>query len=98
MKNIKNLGLWLGIIIFLIIATILYFTFFRTYQVDFDPQGGTWIATVQVVKNKRVVKPQDPIRENYDFVGWFLDDEIYDFNSPVTKNLTFVAHWKEKDK
>ena len=80
----------------ILLAIILYFSYFRSFQVDFDPQGGTWIATTQVRINKTVAQPQDPLRAGYVFDGWYLVDEPYDFKRPVTQNLTLVAHWKEK--
>ncbi len=96
MKQNKKIISIVSIVLLVVVAIILYFSYFRSFQVDFDPQGGTWIATMQVRINNTIVKPQDPIREGYVFDGWYLDDEPYDFTSPVKENLTLVAHWKEK--
>ena len=98
MKINKKIFALMGAIIIIIVAFIFYFVFFRSFQVDFEPNGGTWIATEQVRIKKQVKEPKKPIREGYIFEGWYLGDKLYDFNSPVTQNLTLVAHWKEVEK
>lgn len=86
----------IGAIMVGIVALIFYFTCLRSFQVDFEPNGGTWIATQQVRINKQVKEPTEPIKEGYIFEGWYLNDSLYDFQTPVTQNLTLVAHWREK--
>ncbi len=84
----------LGIVLVIALA-IVYFTTLRTFSVIFDSQGGTWFKTEEVRINKKAQEPGEPILEGYTFLGWYLDNELYDFNRPVTKNITLVAKWKE---
>ena len=35
----------------------------------------------------------DPIRDGYQFDGWFTGNTAYDFSKPVTQNLTLTAKW-----
>ena len=54
--------------------------------------------TQLVLKDGKVVEPTVGARANYTFVGWYLDLEdanSYDFNLPVTKELTLYAKWDE---
>lgn len=32
-------------------------------------------------------------RSAYVFDGWYLEDELYDFDTPVNDNITLTAHW-----
>ena len=51
-----------------------------------------------VVENEKAVKPADPAREGYDFLGWYKDNGLtaaYDFENPVTENLTLYAKWEK---
>lgn len=41
-----------------------------------------------------VVKPTDPTKGGYKFLGWYFLDKPYDFNTPVTANFTLVAKWE----
>lgn len=62
---------------------------------DLGYEGGTPPPGVIVGKGTKVTKPADPVREGYIFLGWFLEDEEYDFNLPVEADITLVAHWEE---
>lgn len=67
----------------------------KTYTVTFDTQGGNLISSVEVKKNDVVARPNNPTKEGYTFLEWRLDDEIYDFNQKVIKDITIVATWKK---
>lgn len=53
---------------------------------------------IQIIEtNNQVIEPKDPVREDYKFLGWHLDDELYDFDQQVTSNLKLVAKWELTD-
>lgn len=67
--------------------------------VSFDTNGGEKINSVKVTRNDTVDEPKTPVREGYDFIGWFTDKDLtvkYDFAAKVTKNITLYAGWTEK--
>ena len=66
------------------------------YTVKFDSNGGSSVADKVVTKGNKVAKPSDPTKSNFEFVEWQLNGKKYDFNSPVTADITLVAKWKEK--
>ena len=66
------------------------------YTVTFDSDGGTPVTPQVVKKGEKAEKPADPKKANYDFDGWYLKKVPYDFNTPVTEDITLVAQWKEK--
>ncbi len=50
-----------------------------------------------IVPGKTLVeKPKEPTMKYYKFVGWYLDDKLYDFKEPVTKDLFLVAKFEKK--
>lgn len=67
------------------------------YSVSFvDDYGGASISTVSVKAGQTVSRPEDPTLSGFEFLGWFIDSEcqeIYDFTTPVTKNLVLYAGW-----
>ncbi len=72
----------------------------ESYLVDFDSNGGTYVKPQEVEDGEKVVKPTDPTRECYDFVGWYLDSALtkeYDFTTPVTSDMTLYAKWSDNN-
>ena len=66
-----------------------------TYTVSFDTNGGSEIPPITGVEySQRVIKPADPTREHFTFLGWTLNGEIFSFESGITEDITLVAQWK----
>lgn len=43
---------------------------------------------------RRAIMPVEPSRPGYRLTGWFTEDgELWDFDSPVTENMTLYAGW-----
>ena len=66
------------------------------FKVNFNSNGGSSVSSQTVEKGKKATKPNNPTRSGYNFVSWQLDGNNYDFNSPVTSNITLVAQWTAK--
>ena len=69
------------------------------YTVTFDSYGGTPVPPVQEVEyGLTATKPADPTLKGYTFAFWYLGEDeqnatAYDFNTPVTENITLTAKW-----
>ena len=68
-------------------------TYEDVYSVYFDSNGGSEV-TSGTVKGGKIAKPEDPTRKGYKFLGWYLEDKAYDFNSEVKENMTLKAKWQ----
>ena len=66
------------------------------FAVIFNRNMGSDVTTVYVSKYSIVGKPVDPVREGYVFAGWYLDGELYEFNTPVNSNIVLIAKWVRK--
>ena len=67
-----------------------------TYEVRFNTAKGSEAPDQQQVSYPygRVQRPSpNPVREGYQFDGWFIGEVAYDFSKPVTEDLTLTAHW-----
>lgn len=69
----------------------------ETHTVTFDTGEGSPTPTQTVESGKTVTTPKDPTRQGYEFAGWTLDGEPYDFGTPVTRDLTLKAMWEKTD-
>lgn len=79
----------------------------ESYSVTFDANGGTFksnnkeILTIEEWKIGDEETLEKPIREGYEFVGYFTEKtggtslEKYIAEAGIDGNLTFYAHWKE---
>ena len=71
------------------------------YTVTFNSYGGTPVPPAQEVEyGLTATKPDDPTLKGYTFAFWYLGDDeqnatAYDFNTPVTENITLYANWKK---
>lgn len=65
------------------------------YTVTFDSNGGSKIRSKRVGENGNVIKPNNPTREGYTFLGWYYNDEEFDFNTKITSDITLTAKWEE---
>ena len=69
----------------------------ESYTVAFDSADGSEVASQTVEQGKTAVKPDDPTREGYTFLGWYAGDAAYDWDTPVTGNLILTAHWQKNE-
>ncbi len=87
-----------------IILGFCIFTFFmitgcinkqKIYNVTFiaisdDP---TSTITIQVKANEKIPVKESPNRPEYKFIGWYYNGELFDFNTPITKDITLIGKW-----
>ncbi len=66
-----------------------------TFAVRFDTDGGSEIEPTMVEHSHTVRPPSDPEKSGHTFVGWYLGDAPYDFDTPVNAPLTLTARWEE---
>ncbi len=93
-KKIIGGGIF-GVIVIVII--VLYFCFFKTYTVTYTLKIGAGIQAEQVKKGDLVTEPTTPTADGYEFLGWYVDGQKYDFNTPVTHDLNLEAKWQKID-
>ncbi|MBR5439855.1 MAG: InlB B-repeat-containing protein [Clostridia bacterium] len=58
------------------------------YKVEFSTDGGTQIETQYVDEGYLATKPEDPVKNGYDFTGW-----NFDFDTPITWDTYIYARY-----
>lgn len=70
------------------------------FTVSFDTDGGSRVESVKVMHSETVPDPGIPVKEGYDFTGWYADrDCTLPWNietDTVTGSMTLYAGWSEK--
>ena len=67
------------------------------YTVTFETNGGTAINPVEVEYGKTVAKPINPQLSGKSFKCWMLNNEEYDFTTPIEGNIILVAEYEAKE-
>ncbi|MEY9980168.1 InlB B-repeat-containing protein [Lysinibacillus sp. RC79] len=67
------------------------------YKVTFDSNGGSEVPSQTVGYNELVKAPTTPVKDSYQFDGWYKDAElknVWDFaKDRVTADITLYAKW-----
>ena len=69
-----------------------------TFDVVFNTNEGSDIASQKVKYGAAATKPADPTRTGFTFKGWFADVELktpYDFSTEVKAETTIYAKWEK---
>ena len=75
----------------------LYAKWLTGYTVTFNSNGGSAVSPQIVAVNTTATEPPVPTLTGYTFNGWYSDIDltlIYDFQTPVTANITLYAYWE----
>src|SRR5690606_6110312 len=66
------------------------------YTVTFDSNGGTSVASQDVLYGEKAAEPPAPKKKDHTLVGWFTDIDLtvpFDFDTAITGDLTLYAKW-----
>ena len=67
----------------------------RYYNVYFDKNGGTTEYKYQTIEEYNYAEyPGANYKSGYEFIGWYLNGELYNFNEPVTRDITLTAMYE----
>lgn len=67
-----------------------------TYHYNYPDAPEAIKGTVE--EGQPASRPQDPERNGYEFKGWYLEEDastLYEFGTPVTRDLDLYAGWEE---
>lgn len=67
-----------------------------TFNLNYD---GAKATTEKVESGKTVKEPSAPVRDGYDFLGWFTateNGEKFAFDKAISADVTVYAHWNKK--
>ena len=67
-----------------------------TYQITFNVNGGSAVASQTINQGSPVSEPTDPTKTGYNFAGWYTDallQNAFVFTTVPTSNLTLYAKW-----
>ena len=67
------------------------------FTVTFNSNGGSSIPSQKVLENNYVVRPNNPVKNGYEFEGWYTDQSLtnrFNFQTRlINSNITLYAKW-----
>jgi len=63
------------------------------HHVKFVSEDINLEQTVPVYHQTAVTRPLNPVREGFVFLGWFSNDELFDFNTIIENDTILEAKW-----
>lgn len=68
------------------------------YSVSFDSVGGSFESTItNIERNTKLISLPTPIKDGYDFLGWYIDDSYqiqFDIDTAIDKDYILYAKWE----
>ncbi len=64
----------------------------ETYVVTFDSNDGRAAVTREIIQGNTTTNLMIT-RDGYTFQGWYLDGELFDFDTPITADIILQAKW-----
>lgn len=88
---------WNGSYINIVKDTVITASYsIKDYNVIFHPNNGTNISTQSIQFMELASSPETPIKENYVFGGWYMDDQFtipFNFLNPIKHEVNLYAKW-----
>lgn len=83
------------------VSTTATLSVVRRHDISFDSQGGTTVDVIGNIKhNSYVLPPVNPIRDHYDFQGWYTDlsykTQFVFSENIIDKDMMLYAKWTPK--
>ncbi|MDR3000902.1 MAG: InlB B-repeat-containing protein, partial [Fibromonadaceae bacterium] len=67
----------------------------KTHTITFDNGSSTEAEKQTIAAGDKATKPTDPTKEGFTFKGWYIGEEEFDFDAPITASITLTAKWAE---
>lgn len=83
------------LILGIVVLTLFNLRSNEEFEIKFNTDGADTIESQLIQKNGKIEKPADPVKEGYEFLGWYNGDEEWDFENKITENITLTAKWKK---
>lgn len=81
--------------LFIASALIILGSCTKHYTVSFDSDGGSEVASIEVPDGGFATMPEAPTRDGYTFLGWYKDNDKWDFSHYViSENIVLKAKWQ----
>lgn len=95
MKEKKKMMVAIALVVLLgiLILAIVISSNGSSIKVTFDSHGGTEVESLKIKKGETIEEPDKPLKEGYEFIGWYYDGKKFDFSKKIDENIELEAKW-----
>ncbi len=96
--SVKSANIMVGTLAALLVIVSVFIVKHNGFTVKFDTDGGSYVAPVKAMYSE-TVSPTDPVKEGYEFTGWYTDRDCtnaWSAEDGITGSMTLYAGWSEK--
>lgn len=61
--------------------------------ITFNSNGGSSVATQEVIDGNRAFNPGAPTKNGHTFIGWYYENQKFDFNTRIYNHMVLEARW-----
>lgn len=111
MKKLEKLSLKTRICLLLVAVSLIVIFFYgaihilkntsytskNIYVVQYESSGGTIVGNEQVKDGNKIIVPENPSKNGFTFIGWYLGDKKYDFDSKIDSDIILTAKWEKEE-
>ena len=65
------------------------------YMISFFTIPGKLFRKIEVGKGQYIEPFDNPVMKGMQFTGWYLGEDLFNFNNPINSNLNLFAGWQE---
>ena len=98
--SVKNANILVAVTVALLVIVTIFIVNHGGFTVKFDTDGGSYIEPVTAMYSD-VVDCENPVKEGYEFTGWYTDrdrTQKWDIKTePVTGSMTLYAGWEKSE-
>ena len=63
-------------------------------KISFDTDSTNKIDDIKLLKGSKVEELPIPSKENFEFIGWYLNEEIFNKDKELNSDINLVAYYK----
>lgn len=97
---VKTANILVAVLALVLLLTMYILVQNNGFTVSFDTNGGSNIESCRVLYGETVKAPERPVKEGYEFTGWYIDKECtFPWNienDKVRRSFTLYAGWQEE--
>lgn len=91
----KKIIIPICLLVLAILITLVLVNRKTYYTVSFNTNGGSTLENITILKGNKIDNIEVPIKEGYIFKGWLYNNEDFDKNMKITKDIILIASYEE---